>query len=147
MTNEERIEMLEEAAEKLAEVIDLTERAVMGTPSEGHAMGYCVNHLKSHLRDTNANPYNHGQIENYIDELRNEGKFMVTVEFKPSDGRPVGDMEAYGPFTADEAKAFVAMAEDFDVVEEADTDPYDHDLEPRPPSMFDVDVTRTEEAL
>jgi len=68
MTQNERIELLENAQDKLASAIDLIEIALRGTEHRDHAKAYIIPHLKSWLYGENT--INMG-IQQYIDVLEN----------------------------------------------------------------------------
>lgn len=65
----ERIEMLEEAAEDIAQAIEKIEYALSGTSQENHADAYIIPHLKTWIG--NGNPYDK-DIYEYIESLREE---------------------------------------------------------------------------
>jgi len=74
---EERIEMVEEAQEKLAEAIELIEKAVAGLDCESNVEAYLISHLKCFL---NAE---HG----YMDKSLNLDKLKtkITRELDPEN--------------------------------------------------------------
>jgi len=68
MTKDERIECIDDAQEKLGEVIELIEKAVSGLGIEGMTRAYLIDHLK--IYHTNS----HGFLSNdpNLDRLREQ---------------------------------------------------------------------------
>ena len=66
---QERIELLEEAQEKLGEVIGLVEEALKGSSHQRHAETYILSHLNNWL--DSGNRFDIG-IQQYIDKFKEE---------------------------------------------------------------------------
>jgi hypothetical protein len=69
MTKLERIELLENAEQLIAEAIANIEEALYGTDNENLANAYIIPHLNTWIG--NGNPYDKS-IDKYIDDLRTE---------------------------------------------------------------------------
>lgn len=71
LTNEERVDQLVEAQEKLREVIELLEDALKGTSEERYADAYLIGHLKARL---GSDEYGgDDNIQRYIDKFIEAG--------------------------------------------------------------------------
>lgn len=57
MKKDERIQLVEEAAQKINEAINLLEEAVQGTPEESMTTAYTIGHLRTQIGQ--GNPYDH----------------------------------------------------------------------------------------
>lgn len=79
MSAEERIELLQEAQEKLNEVIGLVQEGLKGTSHERHAEAYLLGHLRNWL--DSGNRFDMG-IQQYIDKIEEEGDEEEDEEFE-----------------------------------------------------------------
>lgn len=75
---QERIELLQEAQDKLGEVIEMVDQALKGTTHQRHAETYLLGHLNNWM--DSGNRFDMG-IQQYIDKLQEEGEYEEDEEY------------------------------------------------------------------
>lgn len=83
LSNEERVDQLIEAQEKLREVVELLEDALKGTSEERYAEAYLIAHLKARV-GSDEHSYD-DNIQRYIDKFIESGDTKHTDDTENED--------------------------------------------------------------